>query len=376
MPDRDAPDRLASAEADRPVAQREVARADRDAQARPHGDEADELAARRCRFERLARQRVDHPVDPRRLAFEREQVARAGAGVLAPVDQPAPAAGAVGGREVDRPDRVVGGEHAFDVPHVVRVEVAARLELVDRSVVRAVQDEAAPDQVVKEPPARRIRRCSRRPRRRASRRSARRTPSSCADDVGERDRDGAARGSLVGEHLDAEALCEERRVLEDVAPGHARAAQRLDADELGQRAAGELRPARCGSRRTTRGEARTARTRRRSASRAAKSASSRRQSRNTTRVELRVAEAGEVGAAVGENDVVPGRFGQLDAGQPAEVELDAAERAAEEALCSRSRRSRCRASTASSSAVRRLSVGIEVRRMRGFGRQVSDTSGV
>ena len=39
--------------------------------------------------------------------------------------------------------------------------------------------------------------------------------------------------------------------------------------------------------------------------------------------ELRVAEAGEVRTALGEDDVVPRRLGELDAGQPAEVKLDA-----------------------------------------------------
>ena len=64
VPDRDAPDRLAAPEADRPLAQREVARRHRDAQAGPNCDEADELARRRCRFERLTRQGVDRPVRP------------------------------------------------------------------------------------------------------------------------------------------------------------------------------------------------------------------------------------------------------------------------------------------------------------------------
>jgi hypothetical protein len=42
--------------------------------------------------------------------------------------------------------------------------------------------------------------------------------------------------------------------------------------------------------------------------------------------QFRLSEAGEVGPALGEDDVVPRRFGQLDAGQPAEVELHAAQR--------------------------------------------------
>ena len=43
-------------------------------------------------------------------------------------------------------------------------------------------------------------------------------------------------------------------------------------------------------------------------------------------LELRLTESGEVGSAVGEDDVVPGRFGKLDTGQAAEVEFDAAQR--------------------------------------------------
>ena len=38
--------------------------------------------------------------------------------MLAPVDQATRLDPAIGGREVDGPDRVVGGEYAFDVPHL------------------------------------------------------------------------------------------------------------------------------------------------------------------------------------------------------------------------------------------------------------------
>jgi hypothetical protein len=45
-----------------------------------------------------------------------------------------------------------------------------------------------------------------------------------------------------------------------------------------------------------------------------------------------MSKSSEVGTALGERDVVPGRFCELDAGQPAQVELDAADRASKEAL--------------------------------------------
>ena len=102
-----------------------------------------------------------------------------------------------------------------------------------------MHEEAAPDLVVQEPPLRRADvYVTASPLAVASISAS--NAVSCADDVGERDRVEPPEVHSLGEHLDPEALREERCVLEDVVPRHPRAAQRLDADELGQGAAAEL----------------------------------------------------------------------------------------------------------------------------------------